>query len=123
MEERRGGDGALLPEDAAAGLAPRVPALRERCRGASELPGARAVPIGDKPSCWSSELAVGALPSLSSPRWLSRSCAEGPCATGREMGCLLNNAISWLLLTAALAKAVKNSLQGINLGLPWRKVR
>lgn len=59
--------------------------------------------------------------------WLPRACsggssAEGRRATAEEMGCLPNNAISGLVLTATLANAVKNSLQGINLGLPWRKV-
>lgn len=46
------------------------------------------------------------------------SSAEGQRTTGEEMGCLLNSTISWLVLTATLAKAVKNSLRGINLGLP-----
>lgn len=36
--------------------------------------------------------------------------AVGPCTTGEKMGCLLSNTTSWLVLTATLAKGVKNSL-------------
>lgn len=47
---------------------------------------------------------------------------EGQCATGEKTGCSLNNTTSWLVLTATLEKAVKNSLWRINLGLPGRTV-